>query len=375
MKTLTLGLLLPSSSILPMGKDFERGVKRGMQELMNDETWQVEVVPEFIGQGAYKRVDEAVGKLFSYDGVDMIVGIVSHKVAQRVAEKFEKNRKPFLINNIGEHLPDPSFYNPYILLNSTHSWQQLWSLGNWAIKKFGSKGMFVGSLYESGYSFLSMMKMGMMAADPECKLPFAVAPLPKEQKMADPRAVFSAIEEQQPDFIFSFFCGEEASIFLEEYIRAGYHKKIPLIGLPFLLESFNAGDESVEIYTAVSSYAEKQPGDMNGTGTTMLNPFPELGYETGKLIAEAVRKANGANLHQALKEVSVETGRGVLNVNGMVPGEKNRVYLVKNTHTGDQHKINKEILQELPSIEITDPAITKVLKEASSAWENPYLGI
>jgi branched-chain amino acid transport system substrate-binding protein len=53
MKTLHIGLLLPSSSIVPMGKLFEKGLKEGLSEKSTDIS--IEITKEFIGQGGVKQ--------------------------------------------------------------------------------------------------------------------------------------------------------------------------------------------------------------------------------------------------------------------------------------------------------------------------------
>jgi branched-chain amino acid transport system substrate-binding protein len=374
MKKVSVGLLLPSSTILPMGKDFERGVKQGLGGLTGQHGWDIEVVTELIGQGSRKNVEDAVAKMFSYHQADIITGIVSNKVVKEVAEKFEQQKVPFLVNNIGEHVPDSGKHNRYIYLNSTHTWQQIWSLSHWAVKTYGRKGMFVSGIYEAGYSFLNMMRLGMLAADRESLLDFAVAQVENGRRTADSRAVFGLIEEQDPDFVFSFFCGAEAKEFLDEYIRRGLHKTKPLLSLPFLAESFDAQGEQLEIYTSVSSYKELSGGVLNGEGATHQNPFPYLGYESGLLIAEMLKRSGGNDLTETLDMLTIDTNRGMVSPNDQ-PGINSRIYLVKNIHNGDKASIARHIVQELPTISYTDDAITESLNMPNSGWENPYLGI
>jgi branched-chain amino acid transport system substrate-binding protein len=372
MKKISIGLLLPTSTILPMGKDFERGVKRGLSDLIDNDEWDIEVVLEIIGQGSRKNVQNGVDKLFNYHNVDIITGIVSNKVLAEVAEKFEKQRKPFFVNNLGEHLPHPLTTNPFIVLNSTHTWQQVWSLANWGVKEFGNNGMFVGGIYEAGYTFLHMMTLGMMAADPESKMPYAIAPFDESRRTADPVSVFEHIENSKPDFVFSCFCGTEATVFLEEYVKRGFHKTIPLLSLPYLAESFDAGGEQLEIYTTISSYKELESGSLNGSTIRHQNPFPDLGYESGLMIAEALKQSTAG----FEKSIAVHSDRGAFNLSSsLIPGEYNRIYLVRNNHTGNKDTIEKQIIRELPTVSFKDESIQESLARPESGWDNPYLGI
>lgn len=371
-KKVTIGLLLPSSTILPMSKDFEKGFKQGMNELIRDEEWEIELVNEFIAEGSKEKAEAAINKLTGFCSADIITGILSNRAATVLAEKMGKSKTSFLINNIGEHLPDPALLGTSIYLNSTHLWQQIWSLGYWGVNRFGPKGMFVGGVYDSGYSFTAMLQLGMNAANPDAVMPFAVAPVHKIGELADVASVFTYIEQFNPDFVFAAFCGEEASIFLKEYRDRGYAEKIPLLGTPFLLQPFESNGATVEIYTPVSSN-EEITAPLNGLGELADNPFPHLGYEAGLLVKAALQKGGVKDLAKNLSEVEVTSERGLLHINAAEPGKSTQVYLVKNTTNGAE--VTKELLQPLETVMHTDQRIVNVINEPSSGWYNPYPGV
>lgn len=374
MNSLSIGVLLPSSSIVPMGKDFETGLKVSLKQHLSEVQGEVELIPEFIGQGSRAMVEDAINKLLNYHHVDMITGILSNRIAMEMAEKFEKHKKPLLINNIGEHIPDPKFFNPYIFINSNHIWQQVWSLGNWAVKKFGNRGMFVGSIYDAGYCFTSMFQLGMLTADPKSEMPFAIAHLSEGAKTADPKSVFEHIEKLNPDFILSAFCGKEATVFQEEYIRSGYHLSKPLLALPYLLQSYHAeSNQSIEVFTTLSSYQGLREIEFSEVNSD--NPFKALGAETGLIIAKAIELSNDQNLLDALRKVKVNSFRGMLQIDSSKPGDGNEIYLVKNKHHGDKKTIEREIIEKLDTVYLQDDALLELLNEPSSGWFNPYLGV
>lgn len=371
MKKLTVGLLLPVSTIIPMGKDFEQGLKQAINDQVDQHEWEIELIPEFIGQGSRSRVEESIDKLFSYHQADVVTGIVSNAVGMALAPKFERYKKPFIMNNIGEHIPNPESFNPYVFINSIHTWQQIWSLGHWAVKTFGNKGMFVASVYDAGYSFTNMLTLGMEAADKDSTMPFSIAQITPGAKTADPRTVFEHIEMFKPDFVFSAFCGEEASAFQEAYAGSAV-KNIPLLALPFLLQNFDAKDHELEIYTALSS-AELIP---TGESAALQDqPFYQLGKETGMILTEALKIKGIGDLLEALNQVKVNSDRGTLHIDAQTPGKNNQVYLVKNIHLGNRDNIKREVVRKLETVDINDKALSDSLQQISSGWENPYLGI
>ncbi|HJP62782.1 MAG TPA: ABC transporter substrate-binding protein [Mucilaginibacter sp.] len=366
---LTVGVLLSNSTILPMAKNFNTGLKQGLSGL------EVEIVPEFIGQGSKEQAEIAINKLFNFDNSDVITGIVSNKVGYELSQKFEKYKRPFIINNIGEHLPDPNLYNEYTFLNSMHTWQQVWSMGNWGVKTFGKKGMLVSGVYDSGYSFPVMLQKGIEAAGADVIMSFAIAPMKQYKGLADIASVIPHILEHEPDFILATFCGEEAGLFLSEYVKHGLHKKTPLFGLPFLLESFDAQGETIEVYTTISSCREVSGEEVDRLCKIAADPFAQFGYETGLLIKEAVSKSGGQTLQRALAEVAVNSDRGKLEIRPRETGNDSRVFLVKNTWSGNKNEISRQIIGELETIGISNQVVTDILSQPSSGWVNPYLGI
>ncbi|WP_431294330.1 ABC transporter substrate-binding protein [Pedobacter sp. P26] len=371
-KKLTVGVLLPNSSILPMAKHFSTGLKNGLKEL--NQELELEIVPEFIGQGSRELAEAAITKLVGFDDADVITGIVSNKVGIDLSEKIANIKRPFIMNNIGEHLPDPEKFNDYMFLNSIHTWQQLWSIGQWGVQTFGKKGMYVSGLYDCGYSFQSMLSAGMESATDGVTMPFAIAPTPNPKETGDIAAVFEHIHIYKPDFILATFCGKEAEIFLTQYVVQGLHKTTPLIGLPFLLEPFTTA-EPVEVYTTLSLNRELKQDQLDEVSQVMANPFTQFGFETGLLIAQAVKGQSGKSLQKAIAEAAIETARGRVEIAPEFNALQSRVYLVKNTFNGIKREISRQLIGELETIDINHEDVQRINSQTSSFWMNPYLGI
>lgn len=375
MNPIGVGIMLPSSTILPMGKDFERGLKHMLTERLKENNCTIELIPEFIGQGSKSAVEEAINKLIGYHQVDVVTGILSNQVGMEVAEKFEKHRVPFLINNIGEHVPNPNRFNPFVFINSMHTWQQVWSLGHWAVNTFGKRGLFVASIYDAGYAFSNMLKLGMEAANDQSVMSFAIARMGHQNGAADPKEVFKHIAAFEPDFIFSAFCGGEASVFLAEYVRSGYRQKIPLLALPFLLQPFDAQEQELEIYTAVTSTLDISAIQPVVAKLNTDSPFSELGSATGAILAEALTKNDNSDLKEAIGAAAGHSVRGTLQIDSSSPGKANFVYLIKNTHRGDRNTIEMTVQEPLKTVEITNSELMKSIEGPTSGWGNPYLGV
>ena len=122
MDDISVGVIHTNSSILPMSKIYTRALKKVFKEQSDID---VELYPEFVGQGSLRQVEEAVSKMINFHDVDVVTGIVSSKVVMELGEKFRDKDILFLPNNLGEQVLDPQKVPDNVYLNSPLLWQQL----------------------------------------------------------------------------------------------------------------------------------------------------------------------------------------------------------------------------------------------------------
>ena len=286
MESITIGVLQPLSTIFNISKEFGRGLKDAINAEAGDV--KVEIINEYIASGDTLTVEKAISKLLKFDEVDLVTGIVSNRVTEKIAVKFRDNQKVLLVNNLGAHVPNVSELNKNVLLNSPHLWRHAYTMGNWGVKTFGKKGMFVGAVYDAGYSFSHMFYEGMIAADPAAEWSFSVPPMRNPGELTNMDVIFPFLEQYQPDFIFAAFCGKETTQFLNEMIKRGWHKKTKITGLPYLTAPFNPLDDDLTVYTTMPFANEPDvlPADV----------FYHLGRQSGSIIANAACTSNGDDL-------------------------------------------------------------------------------
>lgn len=368
MRELKVGVLVPSSSILPMGKLFQSGLKGFFD---TEEDLNVEIHAEFIGQGSIKTVEEAISKLVHFHGVNVITGIVSSGVIMELSEKIGKHTDVlFLINNLGEHVMIPDKVPANVLLNSPLLWQQLWAMGRWAVYKFGKKGMFVGGMFDMGYCFSYALDKGMASTGEEVNWSFAVSHFPQNGGLSDPAVVIEYIKKDMPDFIFAAFCGEESSLFLNTFIEQGLHEQIPILSLPYLLEDYQQTlDKSITIYSSIT--AGKEMVDLEESWTSNEGLFELLGCETAMVLKEW---ANGVTMEE-LKTITFRSDRGDYCVSPEKMGLGCRSFIIKNVHPGDKRNIQRERLEGLETTSIEDKPFVDGLRGVNMTWQNPYLSV
>ncbi len=359
MKTLNLGLLLPTSSIIPMGKQFERGLKETFS--VKSPGANIEITKEFIGQGSVTQTQNSINKFFNYDEVDVVTGILSNKLAENFSSLFQKQRKPFIINNLGENIPDPDQLNAFTLTSSFGFWQHAWTLGYWGVKTFGKKGMYISSVYDAGYSFSHMFYEGMKAADAGCEWSFSIAPVHVPGELSDLSVIFPYLEQYQPDFVFATFCGAETTIFINEFIARGWHKRTQLLGLPFLLEPFMPVNGDMKIYT---------------TSPSIIHPslkasdcFYYLGQQTAEVICNALNKGADSSI-DIRKEDSLQGLANTFFWEHSTNREGN-VAIFKNEIVAGSATFASELAAEVPTFPLKQLAAME--RTTLIGWNNPYL--
>jgi branched-chain amino acid transport system substrate-binding protein len=362
MDTISIGLLLPSSTIFPIGKNFEKGLKVGLKSL-TAENIQVELMREFIGGGDIKFIENACKKFFDFDEVDLVTGIISNRAVVSVAERFKAKNMPLLVNNPGGHIPVTGQLNEFIFLNSMHLWRHAWTLGNWGVKKFGKKGMFIGAVYDAGYSFSQMFYDGMYAADLQADWSFSVPPMPPNGGLSDMSVIFPFLEQYQPDFIMAAFCGAETTLFLNEFIARGWHLKTSVLGLPYLLAPFEPLNNDITIYTTLpfEDFPDISPADV----------FYRLGLQTGNNIADAVKTTiDRADLQNEFAKQN-RMFNTALTTQHLAPP----VTIIENTIKAGAAMFTSESLTRSLSISLDPEYLDQLTQGILSGWFNPYLCI
>ncbi|MEX6688791.1 ABC transporter substrate-binding protein [Danxiaibacter flavus] len=357
MESISVGVLLPSSTILPISKDFEKGLKDGLK--LSPEI-NAEIVKEFIGQGSLKQTEEACNKFFNYHDVDIITGIVSSKVMEDLSESFKTRKKSIIINNLGGHIPNVKKINEYIFVNSMHLWQHAFTMGKWGVQTLGKKGMFVSSIYDAGYSFSQMFNMGMTAGDPESKWSFSVTPMPAAGELADISVLFPFIEKYEPDFIFATFCGKETTLFLNEFINRGWHHKIKVTGLPFLTAPFEPLQEHLTVYSTLPV--------TNKPEYLAEKAFYDLGYTTGVNIAKAALASDGTDLQKQLENL-----HNMFSVANNSSGDE--LTIVKYDLPANGSKPAPSIVTSFDTFDKKNQAMQTLHGDMNFGWANPYLCI
>ena len=365
MNTLQVGVLLPTSTVIPLGKSFRYGLKKAFSE---NSDINIELTYEFIGNGSPNLIQEKARKLVEFDDIDVLVGVISNYALMYSRHFFESLNIPVLVNNLGAHVPYKEKLPNNAIINSDHLWLQAWALGHWAVNTFGKKGMVAGGVYDMAYSFAHMLDLGMTEANQEAKWSFAVSRMPQgEDNLSDPTVVLDYVEKEQPDFLCAFFCGEEANMFLQEFVRRKLNEKIPLIGFPYLFQSASQLKLDLNVFSSTLNFGKEHlKGSSFITGLDS-GPFSILGYETAQWLYEFAKEKDKYPIQARSKR-----GKHTFDMNRL--SGQGQVELLKCEFKSSGNELIKhdELLRIIP---FDEKSIQKSAVDVTSAWFNPYLSL
>jgi branched-chain amino acid transport system substrate-binding protein len=227
---MTIGLLLPQSSLyttLPF--DIVEGLRAGLAEVgMTD----ARLAMESIEHGTNPNdVLAKAQKLLLQEGADVVIGMMSRRVADALAPTFEAaNRLLLVLDVVGEffagQMPSPNVY-----FHSLQSCVGTWLAGREAAQL--GRVIQASSYYEAGYLLGYATSQGVAAAGGEMG-GWAVTPLKTaEFTLAQLQA---HLEHRTGEAILACYAADMAALFFQQYADVPNPDNVPMWGGPLLLD-------------------------------------------------------------------------------------------------------------------------------------------
>lgn len=368
MQEITIGIMIPTSGILPMGKQFDRAFKEAVNAELSQTDFQVEFITEMIGQGNPAMIEKSLDLLLGYHDVDLVTGLVSNKAMEGFVEKFEKRQLPLIINNLGEHHVPTKGYGNSILINSANLWQHCWVMGQYAAQNLGKRGLIISSIFDAGYLFINCFQLGLFSVDQDFQFDLRLLSPPPSGQLSQVREAFDAINMADYDFVFPLFCGEEATIFLEEFYTRGLVDTTKIIGLPYLLDLKERELEGLELISTVENH--QIPEDY-----VWRDVFKDMGQHCGQAVGKAIVKNNGKITQEELLEEMSKINAEREYRSTHTPHLKGDVKLIKH-EVGKENHILSTAITSVSVGQLSDNEQLKQARDAvQSVWMNSYLGV
>jgi branched-chain amino acid transport system substrate-binding protein len=318
-------------------------------------------------------------QLVEKDRVDLAVCLANSGAASMLDDYFPGT--PMIISNVGECMVRQGEFNPSTFHCTLNYWQSSWAMGRWAARHLGRRVFIAASLFESGFDSIYAFRLGIESLEGTV----VETHVPHNGGTENPAAVISAIKDKNPDFVFALYSGREAKDFVAAYATSGLAERIPLAGVPFMVDDgilkehgssafgikscfpWTAALQTAENKTFISAYRAK-------TGR-MPDAFAVLGHDTAGLIAAALNKVGSTytkgNMVSVLGNAEFMSPRGLLKMDARTNTIAGPLYL-REVSAGVDGPENMPI-GRMDTVSELDGRVRDLRVAMRTGWHNAYL--
>jgi branched-chain amino acid transport system substrate-binding protein len=381
-----VGVLLPRSTIHPMMvRSFVDGLELALKQFRQAGEPDVSLICEATGAGQ-RLAKEKADLLLGVRRVGLLTGLVSPETALDLRDTAGANHAVLLAAGVGENLPRGQVRpHTHLFRNTLSHWQSTFALGQWAVGHLGHKVLIATSFYDAGYDSLFAFRHGFELAGGTVLYTAVTHGRLDAERM---HLLVDRIVAERPDFVFAAYCGTEAVEFVRAYARTQLHGHVPVAGTGFLTDDqllSEMGEAALGITTVLPwatelDFAEHRDfviGFLDRTGRPP-DAFATLGFDTGRLIREAVHATGGdltrsGAVREALAGASFAGPRGRLTFDPLSHVARTPLY-VREVRRGSGGLANLAIAAVEPVSE-ADERLDGLRGGVRSGWLNPYLCI
>lgn len=340
---------------------------------------QFSFIPAYVGNGERSKCIEEAKRLIFFEGVDVLMGMISLKVLHELKPILESFNKLGLFLDFGEYIPTEETSSVNVLSLSINLWQSQYALGKWSVKEFGTDGQLIMPLYEAGFNLSSSFTEGAALAGSKGVNCFNLPNTHANNELLNLDAFFTSLEKQTPNFVHAIFSGKMANQFLWQWRKSKFYNLVPLVTVENMAYSealFEVEDMEISMYSArtwsrdmknlENQYFVK---NFENFGKQPANVFAMLGYESGLALAvmlPQLLKGDTAEAINQLNKKGIEGPRGII---GQTDAFR-PIDIVK-INTGG-NKITQTILATETAFGFDTSEITA---NTQSGWLNPYISV
>jgi branched-chain amino acid transport system substrate-binding protein len=381
-----IGVLVPESRLYPaLATSLLAGLRLGFAERGNLAGERlVELLPEGYGDRVGAATKQARALIVDQH-VDLLVGMLSSAATMPLHDLLQAHQVPFIVTNVGANVIRSRGQSPYIFRTSLNHWQANWAAGSWAANHIGKKAFVATSFYESGYDTAYMFSRGLERAGGTV-LGRQVTHRPRETDTFTP--LLAAIKQTNPDLVYAAYSGQQALDFTTAYANAGLAGRVPLVGSGFMLDESLLGQYGDAAIGSISGFAWSPELDTTenrafaaayrtSTGRT-ADPFAVLGYDSARLIADALdatagNSSNSDNLLKALRTRELHSPRGSLVMDQWTQSVVGPLYIREvRQHQGS---FSNSVIAKIDASPAFDADAAAIRSSVKTGWLNAYLAV
>jgi branched-chain amino acid transport system substrate-binding protein len=381
-KNIKIGFLAPYSSIYP---GLVPSIISGFYSAIPEKYHNIfQLVPEYVGQGGEKQVQDAANKLLNFDQVDILSGLISYRVLPSIIPSIERRNKLGFFFDLGEYIPYTHHISDSVFFNSFQMWQSEYALGHWAHQQFDERGAVILPIYDGGYHLQSAFRQGAVMAGAN-ELDIQVLKYdPEKSNAGQIQSVLEQIRKQRPSFIHPLFCGNEALEFYDEFCKSGLNKEIPLIVSAHMASdeilnqvsnlSLNFYSASMWNYHSNEELNLKFKKEVNAFAGQKADLYTLLGYEMGLLFERLIPEFQRRDWQEIKAKLKTETIEGPRGKRSFFLNSEYATPLIDIEKVGlHSNKVSKIVIEQGKAMPYNHETYDRIHKENVSGWQNPYL--
>ena len=319
--TVKVGVIMPFSGVyVALGEEGMRGIQLYFDSIGNKVAGKtIQLIKEDEEADPAVAVRKA-NKLIASDKVDILAGVVLTPSAYALAPVVEKAQTPLVVfNALGNDLTR-SRKNPYVFRASGSGWQFNHPFGKYVAQKVSKNTFLLAADYAFGKDSIRDFKESYTAAGGK-----VAGEVYTPLGASDFSPYLARIAAAKPDAVYTFLSGSDAILFMKQFVQFGLQKSIKLtVSGDMVDEKFlNSVDKNLVGTISVGPWVQDLPNAQNklmvDAYRKKYNDVPGLyvvrGWDTARVVAEAIRKVNGnmdnrAALLAAMKTITFPSPHG-----------------------------------------------------------------
>ncbi|HTI69859.1 MAG TPA: ABC transporter substrate-binding protein [Candidatus Limnocylindria bacterium] len=384
MPAFRLGILLPASNAHPaLADNLLQGTRLAIAETQTDiGAWKIELIPVEVTSDP-RTFPSTVSKLYAVQNCHAVMGPVNSGILTTMKESLQSEGRPFISTTTGANMARPPESMRNLFRVSLGYWRSTYALGKWAAETVGQRAYIATTLLEAGFDSNGTFYCGYGDGG-AVDYRFCVADAPDFNLRTEP--FIADLQTYQPTFLYLSAIGSKAITLLKDLHDAGILAGLPVLSTGFYTElpwGHKLGDAALGIRNCFTWAASLDlPENHSFTSafqqqtTRSADSFALLGYETGKLVAQAIAKSgtdadDPESLIQSLESGSFASPRGKVAMDPVSHVLGGPLYLRQVVKAGKS--LSHEILGTLPSPGEFDPCVGSMLSNPASGWYNEHI--
>jgi branched-chain amino acid transport system substrate-binding protein len=349
-----VGVLLPySGTYAALGNEITLGFEMALEDagrsgeftLVTEDT---EVKPPVGLANARKLVLE--------DEVDVIVGVVSSGVLGALRDFIDGAEVPLIVANAGNNAATGEACSPFITRVSFSNGQVNRPMGAWLAEQGVSKVYTLAPDYAAGHQMIESFSEAFVAAGGEIVggefTPFG--------QTSDFGPYLTNAKASGAEAVFVFYAGGEAISFVKQYGSFGLAPDLPLYGSGFLTSPLYVaaeGEAAVGVKASLH-YVPTLDNPVNAAFVEryraahgkMPSEYTVQGYDAAQALMAAVDTGatSGADLANALRNVSFDSPRGPLAIDPATNNVVQNIYVYNTVMEGDA--LTQEVIGTIEAV-------------------------